>query len=123
MGILHVFTTGNPKWDWLVEYKGFSWFMMLNTWLKESNIPVLPVQYEKLQFNVSHEVKKMTDFLGMPVTEKVLKCVSSHREGHFRRVNHLDFDPYSRNLKVIMNRIIGRGNSILKDFGIHFEAR
>ena len=97
--------------------------MMLNTWLKESHIPVLVIQYEKLVMNATQEIIKMANFLEMPVTNELLRCLSANNKGHFKRVQHLNFDPYSKELKQITNRIIEKGNAILKDYDIQYEPR
>ena len=106
-----------------MEYKGIQWFMTLNTWLKESKLPVLPIKYENIKLNVSREVKKMTDFLGMSISKERMDCVSTNYQGHFQRLKHLSVDPYTTKLKKITNDIIDRGNTVLKDFGIQYKHR
>ena len=72
--------SGNPKWDWFVEYKGMGWVVLLHTWLsKASNIETLVVQYERIQTNFTHELKRMLEFLDMPVSEERLKCVEAEQ--------------------------------------------
>ena len=106
-----------------MEYKGIQWFMTLNTWLKESKLPVLPIKYENIKLNVSREVKKMTDFLGMSISKERMDCVSTNYQGHFQRLKHTSVDPYTTKLKKITNDIIDRGNTVLKDFGIQYKHR
>ena len=43
--VYYYYNKGNPTWDWYVEYKGMSWLVLLNTWIKQTSLPVLVVQY------------------------------------------------------------------------------
>ena len=111
------------RWEQFVEYRGFSWYMMLKIWLKESHMPVLVIQYEKLVLNVTEQVIKITNFLQVPVTSEVLRCVSANNQGHFKRKQHVNFDPFNEELKRITNENIEKGNTILTEYGIHYETR
>ena len=56
----------------------------------------------EIKNNVTHEVKKMTDFLGMTtVSKETLRCVMENNQGHFQRHEHIDFDPFTPKLKAI----------------------
>ena len=96
---------------------------MLHTWLKESRVPVHIVQYERLRVNLTQEVAKMLDFLDVPVSDEVIECVSKNGEGHFKRNNHLKFDPFSKKNKQTVNSIIDQGNVILKDYDLQYKLR
>ena len=97
--------------------------MMLNTWLKESHMPVVVIQYENLVVNVTEQVVKMTNFLQVPVTSEALRCISANNQGHFKRNQHLNFDPFNEELKRITNEIVEKGNTILTEYGIHYKTR
>lgn len=96
---------------------------MLSTWLKHSSIPVHVVQYERLKTNLAEEIVKMANFLNQNLTQDALKCVLSNSQGMYRRLKHLNFDPYSNQLKTITNEIIKKGNTILKEYGIKYDTR
>lgn len=113
----------NPKWDWYVEYKGMSWLVFLNTWLKESNIPHVVIQYEKLKENVTQELSKALEFLGHHVEKERMNCVERNSEGLFKRQAHLNFNPFSSENKKSVNRIIEQSRDILKRYNIHYRTR
>ena len=114
---------GNPTWDWYVEYKGMSWLVLLNTWIKQTSLPVLVVQYEALLTNTTQQLVKILDFLDVSIDKECLKCLQENGEGYFKRHDHLNFDPYTRENKKAINRIIEQGAPILKEFGIHYQKR
>lgn len=114
---------GNSKWDWFVEYKVVSWLVMLNTWLKESHIPIHVVQYENLKTNLTLEVQKMVQFLDIPVSNETLQCVAKNSEGLFKRIDHLNFDPFSIENKDAVNRILNQAKPLLSKYGIHYHER
>ena len=111
---------GNPTWDWYVEYKGMSWLVLLNTWIKQTALPVLVVRYETLVTNTTQQLARMLDFLDVPVDKERLKCLEENSEGYFKRHDHLNFDPYTRENKKAINRIIEQG---AHEFGIHYKKR
>ena len=115
--------TGNPKWDWYVEYKGMSWLVFLNTWLKESSIPRVVIQYEKLKVNTTREIIRALEFLGHHVEDETLRCVERNGEGLFKRQEHLNFDPFSLENKRSLNRIIEQSRDILKHYDIQYNTR
>ena len=110
-----------------VEYKGsLAWILFLGctTWLsKASSIKTLVVQYENIQTNFTHELKRMLEFLDMPVTEERLKCVEQNKEGLFKRKVHLNFDPFSPENKQAVNRIIDQAAPLLAKHNIHYDHR
>ena len=114
---------GNPTWDWYVEYKGMSWLVLLNTWVSHDPIPVLVVQYEALLTNTTQQLVRILDFLDVPINKEHLKCLEEKGEGYFKRHDHLNFDPFTRENKMAINRIIEQGAAILSKFGIHYQKR
>lgn len=114
---------GNPKWDWFVEYKAMSWLVLLNTWLKESSIPHIVVQYERLKVNVTQELVRILEFIDMLPSNDILHCVNENSEGMFKRPEHLHFDPYSKENKNAVNRIIEQSKHILSKYNIYYGMR
>ena len=100
-----------------------SWLVFLNTWIKESNIPHVVIQYEKLKENVMQELTRALEFLGHHVEKERLDCVERNGEGLFKRQAHLNFDPFSSENKKSVNRIIEQSRDILKRYNIHYKTR
>jgi hypothetical protein len=114
---------GNPKWDWFVEYKIMSWLVLLNTWLKESSIPHIVVQYENIKANMTSELMKILEFLEISATEEELKCAVENSRGLFKREKHLNFDPFNYENKQAVNRIIEQSKEILDKYNINYKTR
>ena len=69
---------GNPQWDDVyIGTKSTSWGSMLDTWLTHTSLPVHVVQYERLLSNSTLELSPLLQFLGQPVNETTLDCISS----------------------------------------------
>ena len=105
-----------------MEYKSVSWGLMLQTWLSQTDTPVLIVKYEQLLANLTTEMSRILDFIGQPVSQKRLLCVSQ-QEGHFKRNKHLNFDPYSVENKKAVNRVIEQTRKLAEKHGIFYETR
>lgn len=98
--------------------------VLLHTWLSQQHsVKTLVVQYEKLQTNFTHEVRRMLGFLEVPVTEERLQCVYQNKEGLFKRRVHLNFDPFTPENKQSVNRIIDQAAPLLSKYNIHYEKR
>lgn len=81
------------------------------------------MQYENLQTNFTHELRRMLDFLEVPVSEDRLHCVNQNKEGLFKRRMHLNFDPFSQLNKQAVNRMIDQAAPLLAKYNIHYEKR
>ena len=122
-----MYTAGNSKWDWYVEYKGMAWALLLHTWLSTSQnstgTPVHVVQYESLLANLRGEMIKILEFLDYKILKQTLDCVVNNSAGRFKRSHHLNFDPYTQENKEAVNRYIRQAAPILARHGIKYNTR
>ena len=112
--------TGNPDWDWFIQYKSTLWSYQIKTWLDQTKVPVHIVQYENLVANTKQELKKVLQFLTHPVSEKILDCVMEASQGYFKRNRHLNFDPYSQENVATVLSIIRQATPLLEKYGISY---
>lgn len=129
------YCVGNTHWDWYVETKSNSWGYLLHTWLSPHSDSahnhhhrrrpsVHVVQYENLINNTKHELKQAIEFLNVTVDDKTLECaVENGRHGNFKRTKHLNFDPFSRKNKAVVNHVLKQVSHILALHGISYRYR
>ncbi|CAG7726292.1 unnamed protein product [Allacma fusca] len=72
------------KWVEFVEDGAKKWSHLVQIWLEKSADFII-VQYEELQSNPKREIIRMLEYLSLPVDDKRMDCVLSHREGPFHR--------------------------------------
>ena len=56
--------------------------------------PLLVITYEDLQINLQGEMKRLLNFLGMPIDKRILQCVLCNSEG----LHHRNSTPVRKNL-------------------------
>ncbi|XP_069167741.1 WSCD family member AGAP003962 isoform X2 [Procambarus clarkii] len=78
-----------------------------------SSGPLHVLHYELLLNNTQLHLRRLLHFLGVPLDERRLACVSSHLEGSFKRKNNLDFDPFTKGEKEKMSLAMGRVHRLL----------
>ena len=81
------------------------------------------MQYEKLVSNTREELTKILDFLNIAVSEERLDCVMNNNEGLFKRDNHLNFNPFSKENNEVMNRHMTKALPLLEKFNITYRLR
>ena len=113
--------TGNAHWDWYVEAKSNSWAYLLHTWLSHTHHPTHVIQYEALVSNTKQELDKVLTFLEVAVDNQTLDCAIDN--GNFKRTNHLNFDPFSRENKDVVNHVLKQVTPILSRYGITYKRR
>ena len=119
--VTHV--AGNSKWDWYVEFMSTTWAYLLHTWLAHDHLPVHVVQYERLLTSPRQELSRLLEFVGFPADNGTLDCVLENSGDAFRRKNHLNFDPYSKDNKAVVNRVLTQATPLLAQYGISYKKR
>ncbi|XP_077997879.1 sialate:O-sulfotransferase 1-like [Glandiceps talaboti] len=72
-------------WREFVSVESAVWEEHATTWLDFPN-PLLVVKYEDLKMYTTREVRKITHFLGVPITEtERYECLKNNLEGNFKR--------------------------------------
>lgn len=100
-----------------------SWGYLLHTWLAHSHLPVHVVQYERLVANTSKELNKVLEFLATPTDDVTINCTLHNSGRGFKREKHLNFDPYSKQNKELVNRALTQATPLLAQYGIHYKKR
>ncbi|XP_077862371.1 sialate:O-sulfotransferase 1-like [Saccoglossus kowalevskii] len=77
--------TRDPEWIKFVDDRIKSYENRIRRWV-EWDIPLLIVHYENVVQDPEVEVKKMTDFLNVPLTNERMACVRMDTQGGFHRV-------------------------------------
>ena len=106
-----------------MEYKGIAWSFLLHTWLAQNDTPVHIVQYEKLQANLHAELVRMLSFLNFSASNETINCAVENSNGRFKRLQHLNFDPYSKENREAVNRVIQQAAPLLANHGIKYTPR
>jgi len=81
------------------------------------------VQYENLQTNLHEELVHMLSFLNFPASKETINCAVKNSNGKFKRVQHLNFDPYSKENREAVNRVIQQAAPLLANHGIKYTPR
>ncbi|XP_033102142.1 WSC domain-containing protein 2-like [Anneissia japonica] len=98
------------EWTDFVLGKSRTWTNTALNWLlHQPNIHV--VHYEHLKTDIYGELKKIVQFLKLPVNESRLLCVASDPVGKFKRPpapkgKQLDFDPFTEDMREMVSLYI-----------------
>lgn len=117
------FNLGNSKWDWFVEYKGISWAYFLHTWLVQNDTDIHVVQYERLIEHPKLELRRLLNFLNVSISSEKIKCAISNSNDLFKRIDHLNFNPYSKDNREALNRHMEVALPLLAKFNITYTLR
>lgn len=79
------------------------------------------VQYEKLVTDLRGEMLRMLNFLGQQVSNESLDCAIENANGSLRRTRHLNVDPFSKDNKVVMDRVLEEARPILQRYNISYS--
>ena len=82
-----------------------------------SGHPVLVVRYEDLKLDILRQVKRMLDFLGFPYIEEELKKRMAEDFGKFHRPPHPDFEHFTPQQNVFVQRTVKQTIKLLKENG------
>ncbi|XP_042224606.1 WSC domain-containing protein 1-like isoform X2 [Homarus americanus] len=83
-------------------------------WCKQ---PLYVLHYEHLVQNTTYQLHQLLDFLGVPVDEGRMACVSSHPMGAFKRNNTKVNDPFTQEEKKMMSNTVSRITRLLFALG------
>ena len=74
------------------------WKVSVSTWLKvqERKEPLHIVQFDNLVEDVEPELRKLADFLKLPVAEEDIQCVAKNRMETYKRTKSRGPSPYSQ---------------------------
>lgn len=86
-------------------------------------MPVLVVQYEALVKQTEKELTQILKFLNFPAKSDVVKCAVENGKGKFKRLEHLDFNPFSAENYEAVNRYIIQATPILEEYGIKYDIK
>lgn len=115
-------TTDLTSWDWFVQVKSGAWLAMLRTWLEQDHVPVMIIEYEKLMTDLRSEVLRMLKFLGREVPNESLDCAIDNANGSLKRTRHLNMDPFSKDNKAAMDRVLDEARPLLQKHNISYSV-
>ena len=70
---------------------------------------------QELQEDPTREMKKLLGHLQLEVDSGRLHCIEKHSEGKFHRGKQESVDPFSEELKTLLDRYILTADSILRE--------
>ncbi|XP_005987555.1 sialate:O-sulfotransferase 1 [Latimeria chalumnae] len=105
----------SKDWPDFVNSYASWWGSHVLDWLKYGK-NLLIIHYEDLKRNLFQQLKLMMEFLNVTVSEDRLLCVESNKDGNFKRsvVKQRDFDPFTPEMKDLINRYIREVDEALK---------
>ncbi|XP_066952435.1 sialate:O-sulfotransferase 2-like [Macrobrachium rosenbergii] len=93
------------------------WETLLVNHLLLTKAPTHIVYYENLKQNPLSEIRRLLEFLGLPVSEERMACLQSHTTGSFKRKGREMKDPFAdredRSFAVAVSSV----RRLIKDFG------
>ncbi|XP_062870503.1 sialate:O-sulfotransferase 1 [Trichomycterus rosablanca] len=106
----------SQEWPEFVESYSLWWVSHALAWLKFPR-NVLVVHYEKLQMDLVTQLRHITSFLNVSVSDDRLLCADSNRDGHFKRsrTHDLSFDPFSVDMRTRIDGYIREVDRALRD--------
>ncbi|XP_006817743.1 sialate:O-sulfotransferase 1-like [Saccoglossus kowalevskii] len=105
----------NKKWTDFFSSQYFKWLRIIDKWIS-SEKRILILHYEELTQHPMQGLEKILNFLNVTFTPERRRCVADDIEGKFHRRNKeaFQFDPYSKEMHVIMDADIEIANRLLK---------
>nr|CAD7409860.1 unnamed protein product [Timema cristinae]CAD7424555.1 unnamed protein product [Timema monikensis] len=92
-------------WQQFVIDKLAAWKRTNLDWLHNFTGPIHIILYEKLIYNLDHELHKLLNFLDLKVVPNDFQCALERREGIYRRKKRvINFDPYTSTMKAALNK-------------------
>ena len=107
-----------------MESRSNAWAYLLYTWLAHDRFPLHVVRYELLISDTRSELVKILEFLDFTIDNDTLNCaLENNDQSIFKRRAHLNFDPYSRENKNVVNHVLSQARPLLARYGIHYDKR
>ncbi|KAG7224677.1 hypothetical protein INR49_011430 [Caranx melampygus] len=103
----HATDTQWKKWPEFVSSYAPWWASHALSWLKYGH-RLLVVHYEELQRALLPQLRLITSFLNVTMTEERLLCAQSNQDGHFKRsvAQQPSFDPFTSDMKQMIDSFI-----------------
>ncbi|CAH1232039.1 WSCD2 [Branchiostoma lanceolatum] len=93
------------EWREFVDGQSRTWTNTNLNWLQYSR-RLLVVHYEDFVRDTMGQLHRILDFLGLPASQDRLICLEADKDGKFKRRRHLEFDPYTSDMKGYTNIFI-----------------
>nr|XP_019941066.1 PREDICTED: WSC domain-containing protein 1-like [Paralichthys olivaceus] len=97
----------SKEWPEFVSSYAPWWASHALSWLKFGH-RLLVVHYEELQRDLLPQLRLITGFLNVTMTEERLLCAQSNQDGHFKRsvAQRPSFDPFNPDMKQMIDSFI-----------------
>lgn len=97
----------SKEWPEFVSSYAPWWASHALSWLKYGRC-LLVVHYEELQRALLPQLRLITSFLNVTMTEERLLCAQSNQDGHFKRsvAQQPSFDPFTSDMKQMIDSFI-----------------
>eukprot|EP00095_Tigriopus_kingsejongensis_P002571 snap_masked-scaffold274_size229011-processed-gene-1.4 protein:Tk02571 transcript:snap_masked-scaffold274_size229011-processed-gene-1.4-mRNA-1 annotation:"GI15414" len=107
-------------WRTFVANNGIQWERMIEAWVKGFKVEDrLVVFYDDLTNRTEHELRRILEFLDDPISDTVMNCAMSKREGIYKRSKKvLNFEVFDKDMKRMLNERMRR---VYQSLGRHVE--
>ncbi|XP_041865024.1 WSC domain-containing protein 1 [Melanotaenia boesemani] len=97
----------SKEWPEFVSSYAPWWASHALSWLKFGR-RLLVVHYEELQRDLLPQLRLITSFLNVTITEERLLCAQSNQDGHFKRsgAQRSSFDPFTPDMRQLIDSFI-----------------
>ncbi|XP_068241281.1 sialate:O-sulfotransferase 1-like [Palaemon carinicauda] len=122
--------TGNPhvsrgspfrfqkqEFHWFVNHKIVKWETLIIDHLLLSTVSPHIVYYENLKENTLFEIRRILEYLGLPIDEGRMQCLQSHLTGSFKRKGSEIPDPFTEKENSTFAVAVSSVRRIIKAFG------
>ncbi|KAM7398583.1 hypothetical protein PAMA_006471 [Pampus argenteus] len=105
----------SKEWPEFVSSYAPWWASHALSWLTFGR-RLLVVHYEELQRALLPQLRLITDFLNVTMTEERLLCAQSNQDGHFKRsrAQRPSFDPFTPDMRQMIDSFIGNVDKALQ---------
>ncbi|KAM7374859.1 hypothetical protein PAMP_007493 [Pampus punctatissimus] len=105
----------SKEWPEFVSSYAPWWASHALSWLTFGR-RLLVVHYEELQRALLPQLRLITDFLNVTMTEERLLCAQSNQDGHFKRsrAQRPSFDPFTPDMRQMIDSFIGTVDKALQ---------
>ncbi|XP_044225548.1 WSC domain-containing protein 1 [Thunnus albacares] len=105
----------SKEWPEFVSSYAPWWASHALSWLKFGR-RLLVVHYEELQRALLPQLRLITAFLNITMTEERLLCAQSNQDGHFKRsgAQRPSFDPFTHDMRQMIDSFIGTVDQALQ---------
>ena len=90
------------------------WFELIDDWIIMGK-DVYFIFYEDLAQDPVKEMRKLMAYLGLPVDEGRLSCISQHLSGSFHRTVHQATDPFTPDHHMMIRTVIEKADKMVKE--------